>query len=410
MGQRRQRLANARKVAGFSQERLAEAIGVERTTVMRWEQGRTCPQPWARPQLARALGLADAALSELLFAGADDLGITTSVAGPTVEEVEALLRRDFMGAVAGLALSLPTSTKPTVGRQLGRQDTAQLLERTARLRRLDDVLGGADTYRLYATQLAATTALANDASCGSSTGRALMAVVAEQAQLAGWAAFDAGMQREARQHYETSLTAAQEAQHAALAGNAFAFLAYQTVSTTEPDVDTALTSYETAERDASPRVRTLLLDRLAWTYAVAGRAHDTERALARAQEALHASDGRPEPDWVFWVDDTELQIMAGRCWTELHRPLRAVPLLEDVLARYEDIHARDKALYLTWLATAYLDAGEPEQAAAVTGRAVDLAAGVGSVRPAARMATVLHRLQPYQAMPSVADLLERVRN
>ncbi len=103
---------------------------------------------------------------------------------------------------------------------------------------------------------------------------------------------------------------------------------------------------------------------------------------------------------MFWVDDTELQIMAGRCWTELHRPLRAVPLLEDVLARYEDIHARDKALYLTWLATAYLDAGEPEQAAAVTGRAVDLAAGVGSVRPAARTATVLHRRSHTRPCPA----------
>lgn len=67
---------------------------------------------------------------------------------------------------------------------------------------------------------------------------------------------------------------------------------------------------------------------------------------------------------MFWVDETEVQIMAGRCWSELRRPLRAVPILESVLARYDDTHARDKALYLTWLAVAYLDAAEPEQAAA----------------------------------------------
>lgn len=237
-----------------------------------------------------------------------------------------------------------------------------------------------------------------------------MAVVAEQAQLAGWAAFDAGMQSEAGQHYRTSLTAAREAGDAALAGNAFAFLAYQKVSTTEPDIATSRTSCETAGQDASPRVRALLLERLAWTYAVAGRARDTDHALACAQEALHGGGDRPEPDWVFWVDDAELQIMAGRCWTELRRPLRAVPVLEDVLARYEDTHARDKALYLTWLATAYIDAGEPEHAAAVGGRAFDLAVGVGSVRPAARMATVLERLRPYATVPSVADLLGRVQN
>ncbi|MGH3605494.1 MAG: helix-turn-helix transcriptional regulator [Pseudonocardiaceae bacterium] len=56
---RRRRLIGTRKAAGFSQERLAEAVGVERSTVRRWERGETCPQPWARPKLARALGISD---------------------------------------------------------------------------------------------------------------------------------------------------------------------------------------------------------------------------------------------------------------------------------------------------------------------------------------------------------------
>jgi ribosome-binding protein aMBF1 (putative translation factor) len=66
MAGKRHRLVSTRKAAGFSQERLAEAIGVERTTVMRWERGETCPQPWARPKLARILGISDDALAELL--------------------------------------------------------------------------------------------------------------------------------------------------------------------------------------------------------------------------------------------------------------------------------------------------------------------------------------------------------
>jgi DNA-binding XRE family transcriptional regulator len=63
---KRHRLVSTRKEAGFSQERLAETVGVERTTVMRWERGETTPQPWARPKLARALGISVQALSELL--------------------------------------------------------------------------------------------------------------------------------------------------------------------------------------------------------------------------------------------------------------------------------------------------------------------------------------------------------
>lgn len=271
---------------------------------------------------------------------------------------------------------------------------------------MDDYLGGADTYRLYAAELDATKTLAKHATCTAGTRQALTSLIAEQAQMAGWAAFDAGMQPRAKQHYVTSLTAAKEANDTVLAGNSLAFLAYQQVTTDRPSVDMAAASYAMAESHATPRVRALLLERMAWTHAAAGHANETDRALAEAREALQAADDRPEPDWVFWVDGNELDIMAGRCWTELHRPLRAVPTLEAVLARYEDTHARDKSLYLTWLAHAYLDAGEVEQAAVTTVRAIELATGIASVRPSARIRKVVQRLRPHRAVASVTQALE----
>lgn len=113
------------------------------------------------------------------------------------------------------------------------------------------------------------------------------------------------------------------------------------------------------------------------------------------------------PDWAAWVDDTELDIMAGRCWTELRRPLRAVPVLTTALARYDDLHARDEALYLSWLADALLMAGEVEEAARATGDALDLAVGVASVRPGKRLAPVLTQLARHRELPAVRDSLER---
>ncbi|WP_246561670.1 hypothetical protein [Streptomyces roseirectus] len=98
--------------------------------------------------------------------------------------------------------------------------------------------------------------------------------------------------------------------------------------------------------------------------------------------------------------------MTGRCWTELHRPLRAVPALTDALSRYSDDHARDKALYLSWLADAYLTAGEIEQTAATTGRALTLATGVASIRPRQRIAPLLDRLRPHADLGAVRDILE----
>ncbi|MET8042380.1 helix-turn-helix transcriptional regulator [Micromonospora sp. NPDC005215] len=63
---RRHRLAQRRKAIGLSQERLAEALGVDRSTIVRWERAETDPQPWHRPRLAAALKLSIEELADLL--------------------------------------------------------------------------------------------------------------------------------------------------------------------------------------------------------------------------------------------------------------------------------------------------------------------------------------------------------
>lgn len=55
MKRRRDRLANRRRALGLSQEALADRLGVERTTIARWELGETQPLAWFRPRLAGVL-------------------------------------------------------------------------------------------------------------------------------------------------------------------------------------------------------------------------------------------------------------------------------------------------------------------------------------------------------------------
>jgi transcriptional regulator with XRE-family HTH domain len=62
-------LAARRLAAGLSQERLAERLHVDRTTVGRWEQGTSTPQPWHRRPLADAIGVTLDALDSLLAEG-----------------------------------------------------------------------------------------------------------------------------------------------------------------------------------------------------------------------------------------------------------------------------------------------------------------------------------------------------
>ncbi|WP_158894293.1 helix-turn-helix domain-containing protein [Amycolatopsis anabasis] len=74
MAAKRKRFAHRRKSQGFSQEALAEAVGVGRRTVVRWESGEAEPQPGVRRDVADTLEITLDELDDLL----DD---TTASAG-----------------------------------------------------------------------------------------------------------------------------------------------------------------------------------------------------------------------------------------------------------------------------------------------------------------------------------------
>lgn len=78
MASRRTRLAQRRKATGYSQERLAELLGVDRSTIVRWEAADSEPQPWLRPKLAAALDVSVEGLRELL----DDVGDASGTTDP----------------------------------------------------------------------------------------------------------------------------------------------------------------------------------------------------------------------------------------------------------------------------------------------------------------------------------------
>jgi hypothetical protein len=80
-------------------------------------------------------------------------------------------------------------------------------------------------------------------------------------------------------------------------------------------------------------------------------------------------------------------------------------VLETALARYSDAHSRDKALYSSWLADSYIDAGEIEQATAVVQSSLVVMGNVSSVRPRERLVKVAGRRAEHKDLPVVRDLL-----
>jgi hypothetical protein len=185
-------------------------------------------------------------------------------------------------------------------------------------------------------------------------------------------------------------------------------LAYQNLTTGRPAASLAEASCQAVGKTAPPRVRALLNERRAWVIThQTGRAETpARRALDTAAAALDDDRAAPSPDWASWADQTELQIMTGRCLTR-HRPEQAIPVLETVLGGFDDRRARDKALYLSWLAEACLATGDLERAAAVTEQVIDLANGVASVRPVQRVAFLLRSLGARSSAPYVTELADR---
>jgi transcriptional regulator with XRE-family HTH domain len=69
---RRAALASVRKAAGHTQEGVAAALHVDRSTVIRWEAGEHAPLPYLRPKLARLLGVSQEQLRNLIDDDSDN--------------------------------------------------------------------------------------------------------------------------------------------------------------------------------------------------------------------------------------------------------------------------------------------------------------------------------------------------
>jgi transcriptional regulator with XRE-family HTH domain len=87
-------LAARRQALGYTQETLAQKLGVEHSTVGRWERGVHGPLPWQGPDLAEALNVSVDELDVLLTRAVSDgaavvQGVSATGEAGTVSEHEA---------------------------------------------------------------------------------------------------------------------------------------------------------------------------------------------------------------------------------------------------------------------------------------------------------------------------------
>lgn len=337
-----------------------------------------------------------ATLGEALRAGSD-LPITAHSAPRLVHE--------------WLVIDPPQTVEYTAGRRVGDALAATVTRRVEQLRHLDDYVAGGDLHPAVERELRVTAGLVCEGSYTDAVGRQLLTAVGELCQLAGWATADAGQHRNAGRYYTAGISAAQAAGDRPLAGNLISTLAYHVANTGDRrDAvllgQSALTGSKGA---ASATTRALFGERAAWAHAKTGDRDATERSLGKVEDLYAQREPADDPEWVYWLTPDEVDVMAGRCWTELGEPERAQPLLTRALAGYGEQYTREMALYTSWLAETYAQQGNVDAAAELAGRVLELSARTTSARSYDRVQHLRHLLEAHHNSPAVRELEEQYR-
>ncbi|MEV6088875.1 helix-turn-helix transcriptional regulator [Streptomyces cellulosae] len=393
-------LAGLRRHSGRSQRQFAAVLcavsgarSITRNEVSRWERGERIPDVWL-PTLAQVLGVPLRELEQAAAYAREDAQAT--LPGVTATLADLLPDGDALEPLAAPR-----------GRRIGATTVDGLATRVHGLRLADDVLSGGDLIAPAFRELRAAVRLYRESEHSEETGRGLLVQIGELGQIAGWIASDAGRGEDAEHAYRLGLSAARQAGDAPLVAQLAGSLGYHLTNSGREREGLELAKAAVAEAgpDAPAATRALFLDRVAWAHTRVGEAQPALRALGQAHAALDTTDGPPAPTWAYWVNREELEVMDARVFTELRRPLRAVPLLQNVLGRYDATHTREVALYRSWLAVALADANEPEQAAEEARRVIDTSGDLASKRTAERARTVLHRLKEYEDVPEAREVL-----
>lgn len=380
----------ARRLAEVADEETRARLP-DRASVIRriksYESGAHMPGDPYRMLYARALGM-----DEMELFGEPKM----DELGTQVETLKRLLTKD------------DSSNGPRIGRKIGQSTVSDLSARVHRLRLADSTVAGGDLIHTAYNELGNAVQLYKNTTHTTEVGRRMLSIVAEFSQIAGWIASDAGRNTLAERTYQLGISAAREAGDRSLEGNIIGSLSYQMASLGygKTAVDLALQGVEAGEDVTCPRAQALALDRLAWAYSKVGDDQGVMRALGMAADAMSHHGAESEPRYVYWLDENEMLVMEARTQTELGKPHRAVPILTDVLSRYDTTHTRELALYLSWLAVALVDSGEPVGATEVAWRMFDISTSMPSERVMVRQRVVLERLRRYRDVAEVRDLID----
>ncbi|OOC54538.1 MULTISPECIES: helix-turn-helix domain-containing protein [Nocardiopsis] len=381
MAAKRIRLAQQRKSAGLSQEKLAGLLGVERSTVVRWETAETEPQPWVRPKLARALQVTSEELQALL----DDV---------TIIQTQPSERMNYL-------LEHPSQV-----------DLVAVASLHERIRQLDEQYDKAPSTALLgsAGQVHGQVKFLRQNATNPRARKALLEVEAESATFMSQLVWDVSQRRDhvaPRAYLDEAIDAARQAREPtteAYAALRKSFLALYGEKNAQEGAALARGAAEIA-KPVSPALTGLSLLHVAEGHAMMGSLKACEDALAKAE----AQFDRTHPDDVAAEHYTvnEYNRLAGSCYLFLGLPERAEPILR-MTTRSLAEKKKSQAIAYANLALALIRQQKLDEAGAIMHRtidAVELTRGGGGLNLAF---TAGQELRQWRHEPWAQDIQDRL--
>jgi hypothetical protein len=350
--------------------------------------------PWAGPQTVTLIS--EFSRSDLMLARRGFLGTSLVLAaGPAL--IEPMQRWLVPSPVGEPGQSPPASALRRASR-LSKPELDLLESTTAMFRKWDAQCGGGLRRKAVVGQLHEVTDLLQEPQ-PQATAQRLFKCAAELAELAGWMSYDVGLQPIAQKYFVLALHAAKESGDKPLGSYILSSMSRQMIHLGRPDDALELIHLaQYGSRDcATPRTQAMLYAMEARAYANMGQPSKCKRAVRMAEETFADAglEGGPEPDWIRFFSEAELNgenahsyrdlaYVAGRSPTYASL---AEPVMERAVELFgkDDEHQRSYALNLIGMATVHLLKREPEEATALAGRALKAAGKVRSERVNTRL-------------------------
>lgn len=381
MASKRARLAQRRKAAGYSQEDLAERLGVERSTVVRWESAETEPQPWVRPKLAAALGTTTADLQACI----DDVVVAQA---PTSERLN-------------YALQHPSSV-----------DLVAVAYLQERIRQLDDLYERSPSTALLgpAGEVHGQVHYLRQHANTSRVRKALFEVEAESATFMGQIVWDVSGRRDHAGPIEYLNQAVDASRHAHDPGaECYAVLRKSFVALygKKDPIRGGTLAQEAAEiaKLCSPSLTGLSLLHVAEGHAMTGDLRSCEQTLKMAEVQLDRVDDSDLAAGHYTLD--EFNRLVGSCYLFLDRPERAEPILAETSRSLAD-RKKVQAIALGNLTLALIGQRKLDEAASAMHRTID---AVESTRGGGGLNLAFaagQELRQWRAEPWAQDINDRL--